>query len=71
MMDRKRELLAIIYLFLPLLIGLAFLVGVWIVLSLVVSVTIGRIVLSVIFMLIAHQVLTSIGYLMGMRATAR
>ena len=48
-----------------------FLVGVWLVLSFVISVTAERIILSVIFMLIAHQILTSIGYVLGMRATAR
>jgi CDP-archaeol synthase len=48
-----------------------FLVGVWFVLSFVISVTAERIILSVIFMLIAHQILTSIGYVLGMRATAR
>jgi CDP-archaeol synthase len=48
-----------------------FLVGAWIVLSMVVSLTAGRILISVLFMLVAHQALTSIGYVLGMRATPR
>jgi CDP-2,3-bis-(O-geranylgeranyl)-sn-glycerol synthase len=48
-----------------------FLVGTWIVLSVVVSATAGRIILSAMFMLVAHQALTGLGYVLGMRATAR
>lgn len=47
------------------------LVGVWIVLGLVVVVTVARLLWSVLFLFAAHQVLTVVGYRLGMRATAR
>jgi hypothetical protein len=47
------------------------LVGVWIVLGLVVEVTAARVLGSVVFLFVAHQVLTVVGYGLGMRATAR
>lgn len=47
------------------------LVGVWIVLGIVIGATISRILWSVVFLFIAHQLLTVIGYQLGMRATAR
>jgi len=47
------------------------LVGVWIVLGIAVGATILRVVWSVVFLFIAHQLLTLIGYQLGMRATAR
>jgi CDP-archaeol synthase len=47
------------------------LVGVWIVLSLAVGVTGVRVLWSVVFLFIAHQLLTMVGYRLGMRATAR
>src|SRR5262245_14949240 len=47
------------------------LVGVWVVLGLVVGVTVPRVVWSVLFLFITHQVLTVVGYQLGMRATRR
>jgi hypothetical protein len=47
------------------------LVGVWIVLGIVVGATVSRILWSVVFLFIAHQLLTLVGYQLGMRATAR
>ena len=47
------------------------LVGVWAVLGLVVVVTAARLLWSVVFLFVAHQVLTTVGYRLGMRATAR
>jgi hypothetical protein len=37
----------------------------------VLTVTVARVLWSVVFLFIAHQVLTVIGYRLGMRATAR
>jgi CDP-archaeol synthase len=47
------------------------LIGIWIVLSFVVGVTGVRVLWSVLFLFIAHQLLTVIGYQLGMRATSR
>jgi hypothetical protein len=47
------------------------LVGVWVVLGFVIRVTAARVLWSVLFLFIAHQVLTVVGYWLGMRATAR
>jgi len=47
------------------------LVGVWLILSFIVPVTAERILWSIVFLFIAHQVITIIGYGLGMRATAR
>ena len=47
------------------------LIGVWIVLGLAVAVTTSRVLWSVVFLFIAHQLLTFVGYQLGMRATAR
>lgn len=47
------------------------LVGVWIVLGLVLEVTAARVLGSVVFLFVAHHVLTVVGYGLGMRATAR
>jgi hypothetical protein len=47
------------------------LVGIWIVLAFVVSVTATRVAWSFVFLFLAHQVLTVVGYHLGMRATAR
>ena len=47
------------------------LVGVWIVLGILVGATVSRILWSVVFLFIAHQLLTLVGYQLGMRATAR
>lgn len=47
------------------------LVGVWLVLGFVVRASIERILWSILFLFVIHQVLTLIGYGLGMRATAR
>jgi hypothetical protein len=47
------------------------LLGVWVVLGLAIGVTALRVVWSVVFLFIAHQILTLVGYQLGMRATAR
>lgn len=47
------------------------LLGIWIVLGLVITVTAPRVLGSVVFLFVAHQVLTVVGYGLGMRATAR
>ena len=47
------------------------LVGVWIVLGCVTAVTTARVLGSVVFLFVAHQVLTVGGYRLGLRATAR
>jgi CDP-archaeol synthase len=47
------------------------LAGVWLVLAFVLTVTVARVLWSVVFLFIAHQLLTVIGYRLGMRATAR
>src|SRR5215813_5988075 len=48
-----------------------FLVGAWIVLATVVPVTVERVLLSAGFLLIAHQLMSSVGYALGMRRSAR
>jgi hypothetical protein len=47
------------------------LVGVWVLLGLAIGITAARVLWSVVFLFIAHQVLTVVGYRLGMRATAR
>ena len=47
------------------------LVGVWVVLSFVITVTATRVLWSVVFLFVTHQVLTVVGYGLGMRSTAR
>lgn len=47
------------------------LMGAWLVFASVVPVTVWRVVLSLIIALALHPLLTAIGYLLGMRATAR
>src|SRR5262245_37798102 len=47
------------------------LLGVWVVLGLVIGVTVSRVLWSVVFLFITHQLLTVAGYQLGMRATAR
>ncbi|HZS08405.1 MAG TPA: CDP-archaeol synthase [Blastocatellia bacterium] len=47
------------------------LIGIWLVLALVIPVTIERVLWSVVFLFLAHQFLTVVGYSLGMRATAR
>jgi CDP-archaeol synthase len=48
-----------------------FLVGAWIVLAIVVPVTVERALLSAGFLLVAHQLMSSVGYALGLRRTAR
>src|SRR5262245_7614034 len=45
--------------------------GVWVVLGLAVGLTALRVLWSVVFLFITHQLLTVVGYRLGMRATAR
>ena len=47
------------------------LLGVWLVLGCFIEITIMRVLQSIIFLFVTHQVLTVIGYGLGMRATAR
>ena len=47
------------------------LVGVWVVLGLAVGVTASRVLWSGVFLFISHQLLTVVGYQLGMRATVR
>jgi hypothetical protein len=47
------------------------LLGVWLVLSFAVEVTLARVVWSIIFLFLAHQIITIAGYALGMRATVR
>jgi CDP-archaeol synthase len=47
------------------------LLGVWLVLGFAVRVTAWRVAWSVVFLFITHQILTVVGYQLGMRATAR
>src|SRR5215470_4891955 len=48
-----------------------FLLGAWLVLAVVVPVTAGRLLLSAVLLLVAHQIMSSVGYALGMRRTAR
>jgi len=48
-----------------------FLVGAWVVLAIVVPVTVERALLSAGFLLVAHQLMSIVGYALGMRRTAR
>jgi hypothetical protein len=48
-----------------------FLLGAWLVLAIVVPVTVGRVLLSSGLLLVAHQIMSSVGYALGMRRTAR
>jgi hypothetical protein len=47
------------------------LVGVWAVLWPIIGLTAPRIVWSIVFLFMTHQMLTVVGYLLGMRSTAR
>lgn len=47
------------------------LLGVWLVLSFAVEVTLSRVLWSVIFLFLAHPMITLAGYALGMRATVR
>jgi len=48
-----------------------FLLGSWLVLAIVVPVTAGRVLFSAGLLLVAHQLMSSVGYALGMRRTAR
>ena len=48
-----------------------FLVGIWIVLAFVIEISLIRIVYSFVFLFVTHQVISFLGYLLGMRKTAR
>ena len=48
-----------------------FLLGAWLVLAIVVSVTIERVLFSAGSLLVAHQLMSSAGYALGMHRTAR
>jgi CDP-archaeol synthase len=48
-----------------------FLLGAWLVLAIVVTVTAGRVLLSAGLLLVAHQLMSSVGHALGMRKTAR
>jgi len=47
------------------------LIGAWFVLAFLVSVTVWRVVFSAVFLFFSHQVISLIGYALGMRKTAR
>jgi hypothetical protein len=48
-----------------------FLLGAWLVLAIVVPITTERVLLSAGLLLVAHQLMSSVGYALGMRRTAR
>jgi hypothetical protein len=48
-----------------------FLIGAWLILAIVIEVTLSRVLWSLVFIFVSHQIITSIGYLLGMRATPR
>jgi hypothetical protein len=48
-----------------------FLLGAWLVLAVVVPVTVGRVLFSAGLLLVAHQLMSSVGHALGMRKTAR
>jgi len=48
-----------------------FLLGAWLVLAIVVTATVGRVLFSAGFLLVAHQLMSSVGHALGMRKTAR
>ncbi len=48
-----------------------FLLGAWLVLAIVVTVTVGRVLFSAGLLLVAHQLMSSVGHALGMRKTAR
>lgn len=47
------------------------LAGLWLVLSFVMPITLSHILISIVFIFITHQVITVIGYVLGMRHTLR
>jgi len=48
-----------------------FLLGAWLVLAIAVPVTVERVLFSAGLLLVAHQLMSSVGYALGMRRTAR
>jgi hypothetical protein len=48
-----------------------FLLGAWLVLAIVIPVTVGRVLSSAGLLLVAHQLMSSVGHALGMRKTAR
>jgi len=48
-----------------------FLLGSWLVLAIVVPATVGRALFSAVLLLVAHQLMSTAGYALGMRKTAR
>jgi CDP-archaeol synthase len=48
-----------------------FLLGAWLALAIAVPVTVWRVSLSAVLLLVAHQIMSSVGYALGMRRTAR
>jgi hypothetical protein len=48
-----------------------FLLGAWLVLAIAVPVTVERVLFSAGLLLVAHQMMSSVGYALGMRRTAR
>lgn len=47
------------------------LIGTWLILIFVVETTLTRVFYSFVFLFVSHQILSSFGYLLGMRKTAR
>jgi hypothetical protein len=48
-----------------------FLLGAWLVLALFISATFERVFWSLVFLFISHQIITTVGYSLGMRSTPR
>ena len=48
-----------------------FLLGAWVVLACVVGITLVNVIYSIVFLFVSHQVISLLGYMLGMRKTAR
>lgn len=48
-----------------------FLLGAWIVLAFIVGITFVNVLYSILFLFVSHQVISLLGYMLGMRKTAR
>ncbi len=48
-----------------------FILGAWLVLAWFISVTFERVLWSLVFLFISHQIITTVGYSLGMRSTPR
>ena len=48
-----------------------FLLGAWVVLAFVVGITLVNVIYSIVFLFVSHQVISLLGYMLGMRKTAR